>query len=59
MIRPKLWLLTNKQTNSLTSFFYLVGPILGAEVSGGQIGGDGQLLLVHDDSAVSEQRQPC
>lgn len=39
--------------------FYLVDTVLGAEVAGGQIGGHRQLLLIRDDSAIPQQRQPC
>lgn len=38
---------------------HLVDTVLGAEVPGWQIGGHRQMLLIHDDSAVPEQRQPC
>lgn len=37
---------------------HLVDAVLGAEVAGRQVGGHRQVLLVGDDSAVPEQRQP-
>lgn len=39
--------------------FYLVDTILSTEVPGGQVGSYGEVLLVHDDPAIPQQRQPC
>lgn len=38
---------------------YLVDTVLRAEVPGRKVGSYGEVLLVHDDSAIPQQRQPC
>lgn len=38
--------------------FHLVDAVLGAKVAGRQVGGHRQVLLIGDDSAIPEQRQP-
>lgn len=49
------WLLTIASPDLI---LYLADTILRAEVPGGQVGGYGEVLLVHHHPAVPQQRQP-